>query len=101
MKMAIAAPTCLFLASCITTVQPSDQIPIPDACTRMCATMADEQCDGWQGSPGEDERFGTKDDVPCNEACEQVVSADPTMEESVQCGASAESCSAIENCQNN
>ncbi len=50
----------------------------PDAgtvehCPAACENLAYLQCPGWEGSPGADEVYGTEDDVPCLEVCEDFV----------------------------
>ncbi len=44
-----------------------------DDCPAACDNLAVMQCPGWEGSPGPDEVYGTEDDVPCLEVCEDFV----------------------------
>lgn len=71
----------------------------PADCVAACDNMEDLDCDGWQGSPGEDEVYGTEDDVSCDEICE-MIAEEPTAEIFPGCVAAAETCEAVDECSN-
>jgi hypothetical protein len=72
----------LALAPCAEAPPPAPVTPGPAplpapieperTCREACANMARLGCEGWKGSPGEDERWMTADDVPCWRVCETV-----------------------------
>jgi hypothetical protein len=74
-----------------------DDSGTPDDCEAACERIEELGCDGAEGSPGPDEEYGTKDDVPCVEVCRNVmieggVSMHPA------CVSDAESCEAADAC---
>ena len=69
----------------------------PADCVAACNNMEDLDCDGWQGSPGEDEEFGTEDDVPCDEVC-KMIAEESSGEMFPGCVAAADSCEAVDAC---
>ena len=74
--------------------------PLPDGvggCGAACQNLARLRCDGWRGSPGEDGRYGTVDDVSCQTACEEIESA-PGGNMSTGCVASVAGCDLVDRC---
>lgn len=69
---------------------------LPD-CESACAKLAELGCQGWQGSPGEDEIYGTTDDVGCVEAC-GVAAINQEINLQLSCVAQATTCEAYEAC---
>ena len=69
----------------------------PDDCAAACENLARLGCPGAQGSPGKDETFGTEDDVPCVEVCEEIMRT-PPVSIHPNCVAAAKSCDAVERC---
>lgn len=78
-------------------VEPADG-GTADDCAAACANLARLYCPGWRGSPGPDEIIGTPDDVPCEQACRDIVTADPTVTLFQRCTAQAKSCAEVEAC---
>ena len=70
----------------------------PEDCAPACANLARLRCPGWEGSPGEDERYGTPDDVSCAQACVDLLTADPTFTLAPRCVAKVDSCDAADSC---
>lgn len=68
-----------------------------NSCQAACTNMRVMKCDGWQGSPGEDEIFGTEDDVPCYEAC-TIMEMNPEADLEPDCIAFSESCNEVKKC---
>lgn len=69
----------------------------PDDCPAACENLKRLQCEGWQGSPGPDEQFGTEDDLSCERVCLGVMS-EPTATLFPICTAKAADCEAVELC---
>jgi len=68
-----------------------------DLCQAACDSLARLKCDGWDGSPGKDEVFGTKDDVSCTFVCVDIMD-ESTANLYTACTAQAESCDEIDDC---
>ena len=67
-------------------------------CRGACSNIAELGCDGAEGSPGPDEVYGTEDDVPCAEVCEETEGAGVSME--TGCVSAADDCDAVDACFN-
>jgi hypothetical protein len=67
-------------------------------CDDACKVLAELGCDGADGSPGDDETFGTADDVPCASVCRETMGMGVDMHPA--CVAASESCEAVEACFN-
>jgi hypothetical protein len=67
-------------------------------CADACDNLERLHCPGWEGSPGTDEEYGTADDVPCTQVCEDLMNADPTLTLYPKCASTADTCEAIEKC---
>lgn len=66
-------------------------------CDNFCRHISNMQCDGWQGSPGEDGLFGTEDDYSCSYICKL---AEPSVEVdlNLECVIEAKTCEEYESC---
>lgn len=92
----------LLLIACVR----KDMPPLPvtpnqdeaEDCPAACETMERYQCPGWRGSPGADDVYGTEDDVPCDQACREIVTADISASLNQQCVAMSTSCRMVERC---
>lgn len=74
---------------------------VPQACVEACATLRRLHCSGERGSPGEDERYGTPDDVSCERVCADLEAAAvevPAYSLHPSCISVASSCSAVAAC---
>jgi hypothetical protein len=69
----------------------------PTYCKDACNNLFELNCPGWRGSPGEDEAFGTTDDVPCIDVCANVVSEE-TATLNQACVSHAKTCAEVEAC---
>lgn len=70
----------------------------PSTCAGACQNLALLRCPGWDGSPGPDDQMGTADDVPCVQACGDILLSEPTVELYLTCQAGAASCEAAYRC---
>jgi hypothetical protein len=70
-----------------------------DDCSRFCLELERLDCAESIGSPGEDETFGTEDDVPCLEVCRELT-REPTFNLDRKCLSGLKSCQEIDNCFN-
>lgn len=80
---------------------PPRPIDPAQSCVEACTRMAELQCNGWRGSPGEDEEWLTGDDVPCWKVCEHVeieAFGAPGISLHPDCVAAAASCEAANAC---
>ncbi len=68
-----------------------------DACEAFCTLARTMACTGYEGSPGQDERFGTPDDVPCVQVCRDTL-ADGAYTSDRACLNTARTCLAAEAC---
>ncbi len=68
----------------------------PEDCGAACERLKVLGCDGWDGSPGEDELWGTADDVSCEEVCRGIVDEQGTLH--LDCTIMAESCAEVDEC---
>lgn len=86
--------------ACQFTPDPVNPPPPPptDSCDLACKNMKKLGCDGWEGSPGYDEIFGTDDDVSCFRVCVETMDADPSVDIHPGCVSEAESCKEVEEC---
>jgi len=66
-------------------------------CTDACARMQELKCDGWQGSPGQDEQHGTEDDVTCIETC-ALIEINPDALLRPDCIAKIQTCEDMDRC---
>ncbi len=76
--------------------EPGPVAPSPeevDACAAFCSMG----CPGSEGSPGYDEEYGTEDDVPCAQACEDIL-AGPEFDGNRECLDGATTCEQAEEC---
>lgn len=67
-------------------------------CTTACENLTRLECPGHEGSPGPDEIYGTPDDVSCDQACTDIVQADPVVTLNQSCVSGAASCAAADAC---
>ena len=79
-------------------VTPDDPKDVMTQCDLACKNLKRMDCDGWKGSPGEDEVFGTNDDVSCQITCTEIVNSDPTVTLHQLCVAKATSCTDADKC---
>lgn len=88
----------VFLSRCgpITPIPPNPYDPV-EYCDAACNNLFKLGCPGWEGSPGEDEQFGTEDDISCVDVCKAVVE-EPTATLHQKCTAEASSCEEVEAC---
>ena len=77
--LGIIVVTILLLISILQGCGPVPDLPDPfedrsevEYCGAACGNLQWLGCDGWKGSPGPDERFGTDDDVSCEDVCRTV-----------------------------
>lgn len=56
-------------------IEKREHIEDLNGCAAACDNLGKMQCDGWEGSPGPDEVYGTPDDVGCAQACRDIVGA--------------------------
>lgn len=83
-------------ASCAGTKN-DPEVPVAvGSCSHWCARRAVLGCDAM-GSPGHDEKFGTDDDVPCEQVCSDVIKS-AVFEVDVACFDTALSCESLEVC---
>jgi hypothetical protein len=68
------------------------------ACAGLCSVLVEHECPGWRGNPGPDERFGTADDVGCEDQCLRSVGLASWMLDKASCGAAARNCAEIDSC---
>jgi hypothetical protein len=74
---------------------------IPEACLNACSTLRRMHCVGEHGSPGQDELYGTADDVSCERVCADLEAAAkevPAYSLHPGCISAASSCSAVAAC---
>jgi len=69
----------------------------PGDCAAACKNLAMQGCPGWRGSPGQDERWGTQDDVSCIDVCLTLLQ-EPTATLYPKCTAQAKTCAEVELC---
>ena len=89
----------LWLVGCFPLPEPKEPpSPVPGAgCDQMCERLAELECDGAEGSPGPDDVQGTPDDVPCAQACRDIVeTVGATLHE--ECVSGAASCDDVDLC---
>jgi hypothetical protein len=83
---------------------PEPEPPMPpteDACARAAANMARLGCDGWRGSPGQDEHFGSTDDVGYAQVCRDTEASSEgraALSAHPDCVAAARDCAAVAAC---
>lgn len=103
--IALAAPACFERNAREDINPPPRPHPAPiepeRSCMDACMHMQDLGCQGWRGSPGEDEIWLTKDDVSCTRVCTDVeieaIEA-PGLSLHPDCVAAAASCGAADEC---
>ncbi len=83
-------------------VPPTPPIPPPtpqeeEACEAFCELITSLDCDGHEGSPGEDGIPGNEDDVPCPQVCRDFLVGDTYISDR-SCLDSAQTCEAAEVC---
>lgn len=71
---------------------------IPKLCELACKNMEKMNCEGWQGSPGNDNIFGTVDDVSCSDVCIDIMNQEPSITLHPKCVAEANSCERADEC---
>lgn len=93
----IAAST---LGGCNVPITPPVPPPSPQergACDAFCELIAHLECEGHEGSPGEDMKFGTADDVACPKVCRDMLEGDIYASDR-PCLDTAQTCRAAEDC---
>lgn len=87
-----------FILACGPNYIIKDAETVLDQCKRACVRMEQLKCDnGWQGSPGQDEVYGTDDDEACIDVC-VMVEINPEVDFELECVSGADDCSAYEAC---
>lgn len=102
LAMVLSAVMSLIVYNCgSVVVDPVEPEPLPDpyACDSACTTMGFLGCDGWRGSPGKDEVFGTSDDVSCSEVCTELSQPGSIINLCPKCVSTASSCEEVDNCR--
>lgn len=73
-------------------------VNLEESCELACRNLKRMNCDGWKGSPGIDEIFNTKDDIPCFSVCIEIVKSDETVTLNQRCVAESISCKEADRC---
>lgn len=66
-------------------------------CEAACENLRLIGCPGAEGSPGPDEMFGTQDDVPCADVCQEVENLG-RFSLNPECISTAETCEQVDAC---
>lgn len=82
-------------------IDPIEPTPSISHCNQACTNMTKLECDGWKGSPGSDEIFGTIDDISCTEICIVISSPDSIINLCPKCVSLAISCEEVDACYGN
>lgn len=105
LKPLLCAALLLGAAPCVhpahEPAEPATRPVARSSCEAACTNAARLGCEGWDGSPGSDERRGTGDDVPCPEVCRNLEGAAkelPGVSLHPECVRAAESCAAVSRC---
>ena len=69
-----------------------------DDCASACENLKALGCPGWEGSPGTDSEYGTRDDVSCEGVCIELLESDPNMTLFPLCTSKATTCAEIDLC---
>lgn len=86
------------LVSCASCPEGSIQSPAGDpSCVSACDNLIRLGCPGGRGSPGVDERFGSRDDRSCSAVCREL-EREPTFDFPVDCVSRAADCKAADRC---
>jgi hypothetical protein len=68
MHVLVLISSVLLFTSCVPKVPEADS-----GCAAACGNLRAFGCDGAQGNPGGDGRWGTRDDQTCEAACADIV----------------------------
>lgn len=90
--MRVLVLVCSLLVSCV--AKTPDEL---NGCAAACSNLRSLGCDGSQGHAGPDQQFGTLDDVSCEDACHDILSA-RVLPVDPQCLSTAGSCEAADEC---
>jgi hypothetical protein len=83
----------IFGIRCAGTLHTTDD---PKDCAKACGNLQWLGCEGREGSYGADGRWGTADDLTCEEVCKGIVGEQGTLH--LKCTISAQSCAAVNAC---
>lgn len=83
----------VMLAGCIPEVPVADE----HGCVPACENLRALGCDGAEGNPGGDERWGTGDDQTCEAACADIARA-RMLPLNTACLATVLGCQAADGC---
>lgn len=100
MKLCIIFILLFILDSCGPSIIPNYRTPeqLLSECTQVCSKLEILKCDGWQGSPGYDETYNTKDDESCIDTCTAIMSNIEIENDLTACILHNTTCLAINNC---
>jgi len=91
----------ILLSAC--TFNPDPVVPEPtgdvvELCALACSNMLKLDCPGWEGSAGEDDEYGTADDVSCSDVCIELETSGTGISLHPKCVAVASSCEKADEC---
>lgn len=100
MKIYSILPTVILIIKCgsIPITPVPEDTDTPEYCEAACENMERLGCDEAKGSPGEDEQFGTEDDVSCSDVCKNVMSGVYGIPMNPICVSKVEACGDVGNC---
>lgn len=76
--------------------EPTDDVV--ELCALACSNMQKLDCPGWEGSAGEDDEYGTADDVSCEAVCIDIENNGTDISLHPGCVAVASSCEKADEC---
>lgn len=82
----------LLFAACVPQVPEDDH-----GCAAACENLRGLGCEGAQGNPGGDERWGTEDDQTCEAACADIAEA-RMLPLNTECLSTVMGCQAADGC---
>jgi len=91
----------ILLSACTFNPDPVTPDPADDVvelCALACSNMQELNCDGWEGSAGEDDEYGTADDVSCSDVCIEIETSGTGISLHPGCVAVASSCEKADEC---
>jgi len=94
-------PLLLLLCGCPLTPELPKLHKPAATCSNACANLTARRCIGFMGAPGDDDTFGTDDDVPCADTCEDYMDSLPNPQSAkleLGCLSASESCGDVETC---